>query len=422
MCEVDIGGVNNINTKNEFDMKNLNPTIELEQILGGQIYDALQGGVVEAVLKKAKLNSGDEYWRSNMEGHSIKITQPLLGDLFALCQEVKERLGFEEAVDFYVTGDSTVNAFSVAAAEEGMPHIVNLNSSLVSLMTEDELRFVIGHELGHLINRDSALKRLIMFVFPPDNTTPPMTLQYKIRLHDQLAELVADRYGYMAVGKVDACVTAFFKMASGLDLAKMNVSMDALLEDNSRHLDYFLKDKGLNRASHPVNPIRVQALNLFAGAESEEELSAGMEPLVSILMKVGNSPIDEYMADFIASVGLIVAGVDNEVTSEEVNHIISTLAPMTIFPRVYLDEIAKANVSEVFSKAITAILDIDPGMRGSMLRYVMSLVLSDKDIAEKELEFIYSFGANLGFGEKEISTMFAETIQREYVPSLNSIC
>ena len=248
MCEVDIGGVNNINTKNEFDMKNLNPTIELEQILGGQIYDALQGGVVEAVLKKAKLNSGDEYWRSNMEGHSIKITKPLLGDLYALCHEVKERLGFEEAVDFYVSGDSTVNAFSVAAAEEGMPHIVNLNSSLVSLMTEDELRFVIGHELGHLINRDSALKRLIMFVFPPDNTTPPMTLHYKIRLHDQLAELVADRYGYMAVGKVDACVTAFFKMASGLDLAKMNVSMDALLEDNSRHLDYFLKDKGLNRA------------------------------------------------------------------------------------------------------------------------------------------------------------------------------
>ena len=58
LCEVDIGGVNNINTKNEFGMKNLNPMIELEQILVGQIYDALQGGVVEAVLKKAKLNSG----------------------------------------------------------------------------------------------------------------------------------------------------------------------------------------------------------------------------------------------------------------------------------------------------------------------------------------------------------------------------
>ena len=205
-----------------------------------------------------------------MEGHSIKITKPLLKDLYGLCQEVKDRLGFEEPVDFYVTGDSTVNAFSVSSAEEGKPHIVNLNSSLVTLMTEDELRFVIGHELGHLINRDSSLQRLIMFVFPPDNTTPPMTLQYKIRLHNQLAELVADRYGYMAVGKVEACVTAFFKMASGLDLAKMNVSMEALLEDNSRHLDYFLKDKGLNRASHPVKPIRVQALSLIAGADTED--------------------------------------------------------------------------------------------------------------------------------------------------------
>ena len=403
-------------------MQNLNPTIELEKILGGQIYDALQGGVVEAVLKKAKLNSGDDYWRSNMEGHSIKITKPLLKDLYGLCQEVKDRLGFEEPVDFYVTGDSTVNAFSVSSAEEGKPHIVNLNSSLVTLMTEDELRFVIGHELGHLINRDSSLQRLIMFVFPPDNTTPPMTLQYKIRLHNQLAELVADRYGYMAVGKVEACVTAFFKMASGLDLAKMNVSMEALLEDNSRHLDYFLKDKGLNRASHPVNPIKVQALSLFAGAESEDELSAGMDSLISILMKVGNSPIDEYMADFIASAGLIVAGADDEVTNEEINHIIGTLAPLTIFPRVYLEEIAKGDVGETFSKAVSAILDIDPGMRESMLRYVMSLVLSDKDIADGEVDFIYTFGSNLGFGEKEISTMFAETIQREYVPSLNSIC
>lgn len=83
-------------------MQNLNPTIELEKILGGQIYDALQGGVVEAVLKKAKLNSGDDYWRSNMEGHSIKITKPLLKDLYGLCQEVKDRLGFEEPVKYSV--------------------------------------------------------------------------------------------------------------------------------------------------------------------------------------------------------------------------------------------------------------------------------------------------------------------------------
>ena len=162
------------------------------------------------------------------------------------------------------------NPYSVASEDENEPNIVNINSGLFDLMTRDELKFVIGHELGHLINKDTALARLIQFVFPPQ-TAAPVTRQYKIRLHEQLAELVADRYGYIATEDLGVCVTAFSKMASGLDLVKMNVSIEALLADNNRRLEYFLKDKGLSRASHPVNPIRVQALNLFAKSKSKED-------------------------------------------------------------------------------------------------------------------------------------------------------
>lgn len=169
------------------NMPTFNPTLPLERELGKQIYQALQGPVVETILKTAKDGSGDDYWRSRMEGHCMKVDKEILPDFYALCQDVKTRLNFKDAVDFYVTGDSTLNAFSVAAEDEGQPHIVNINSAMFDLMSEDELRFVIGHELGHIINKDSALKRLIYFVFPPDTTNPPITLQYKIRLHDQLA-------------------------------------------------------------------------------------------------------------------------------------------------------------------------------------------------------------------------------------------
>lgn len=62
-----------------------------------------------------------------------------------------------------------MNAFSLAAEEDGASHIVNINSGLFGMMTQDELRFVIGHELGHLINKDTALARLVSFVFPPDS-------------------------------------------------------------------------------------------------------------------------------------------------------------------------------------------------------------------------------------------------------------
>lgn len=400
---------------------NFNPSIELERQIGEQIYNALQGTVVEEVLKKIRMSGSDTYWRSNMEGHSLKVDKELLPDFHRLCHDVKAKLNFEEPVDFYITGDSTVNAFSVAAEEEGEPHIVNINSALFDLMTTDELKFVIGHELGHLINKDTALARLIRFVFPPEANVP-VSLQYKIRLHDQLAELVADRYGYIATENLDVCVTAFFKLASGLDLAKMNVSIEALIADNNRRLEYFLKDKGVSRASHPVNPIRVQALNLFATSKSEEELQVGMDELISILMKVGTCELDEHTARFIASAGLIVANIDEGINEDEIKSVIESLASMKMFPRKFLDEIAQGNVGEIFADSVQNILRINPGMREGMLKYMISIVLSDKLIAKEEVDLLYEFGEQIGLSDMEVASAIGEAIQVNYVPSLESIC
>lgn len=403
-------------------MTKINPALPLERELAKQIYQALQGPVVESILKTANDSSSDDYWRSRMEGHCMKVERDILPQFYALCQEVKEKLDFKEPVDFYVTGDSTLNAFSVAAEEDGQPHIVNVNSAMFDLMSEDELRFVVGHELGHIINKDTSLKRLIYFVFPPGTVNPPITLQFKIRLHDQLAELVADRYGFMANSNLNACVTAFFKMASGLDFGKMNVSIEALLADNQKRLDFFLNGKGMSRYDHPVNPIRVQAINLFATAENDEALEKGMEELISILLKVGNGPLDEDLSVFIASAGLIVANADNQITEKEVEHIIQNLAGLQIFPKRFLDMVAEADVTKLFNESVNQILEKDPGMRDAILKYMIGLVLSDKDISDDEIGLIYAFGKNIGFSEKEISVMFAEMIQRNYVPSLESIC
>ena len=356
-----------------------------------------------------------------MEGHSLKVEKDLLCDFYNLCHDVKKKLKFEDKVDFYITGDSSVNAFSVAAETEGEPHIVNINSALFNLMTTDEMRFVIGHELGHLINKDTKLKRLILFVFPPESNVPVM-LQHKIRLHDQLAELVADRYGYLATENLDACVTAFFKLASGLDLAKMNVSIDALIADNNRRLDYFLNDKGISRAAHPVNPIRIQALNLFAKADSKEVLDSGMDELTSILLKVGGNELDEHMATFIASAGLIVANADGDVNKDEIEQIIQSLAGIKIFPRKFLETIADGDVASIFNESVSKILEINPGMRDSLLKYMIRIILSDKNITDEEIELIYTFGSNIGLSEMEIATAIAEDIQQSYVPGMDAIC
>ena len=64
-------------------------SIELERQIGEQIYNALQGNIVEEVLREIKTSSSsDAYWRSNMEGHSLKVEKELLPDFYQLCHEV----------------------------------------------------------------------------------------------------------------------------------------------------------------------------------------------------------------------------------------------------------------------------------------------------------------------------------------------
>ena len=95
---------------------------------------------------------------------------------------------------------------------------------------------------------------------------------------------------------------------------------------------------------------------------------------------------------------------------------------MKIFPRKFLEDIAQGDVVETFNQSIQSILEINPGMRDCLLRFVIHMVLSDKVIENAEVELIYKFGGLIGFSDIEISIATAQAIQQSYVPSLDAIC
>ena len=403
--------------------------LPLEVELSTQIYNALQGNVVEEIIKMAKIPFSDNYYRSMLEGHSFKVEEGTLSRYYNIFNEIKETLQFTEPVDFYITGDPSVNAFAIASQEEGEPNIINVNSSLIQLMTDDELRFVIGHEMGHLINKNATLVKLINFVFP-HGATIPITLQYKIRLWQQLSELVADRFGYMAMPNLNVCISAFFKMSSGLDFNKMDMKVEAFLEDNKKRLEYFRNDKGINFATHPINPIRVEALNQFSKSvffndkgTSKEDLENDMNELIEILLKVRNTELDSNMAKFIATAGLIIANCDENISENEIDLIFSELSVLEIFPKTYLEDIAQSDVVETFKESIKKLLELNPETREAMLRYLISIALADKDINVKEVELIFNIAAGeLGYSPMETAQIFSQMIQIDFTPSMNALC
>lgn len=400
--------------------KKLDTSIKLEKDLFNQIYKSMQGDVIQSIIKATKIPTKQNYWKDSLEGHSIRVDEKLLKRFYNLFYDVKEKLNFQEKVDFYITGDSEVNAFAIMAQEKDEAHIINVNSALIQLMTDDELRFVIGHELGHLINQDALLLNLVQFVFVDKEI--PVLLAHKIRLWQQLSELVADRYGYLATNNLNVCISAFFKMSSGLDFDKMGIDFESFIEENNQRLSYFKDEEGLSCDSHPINPIRVAAIHLFSTAKNNNELNKGMSNLLNILMKVRSSELDKNLSVFIATAGLIVASCDGSIDESESECILDTLSQLQIFPKKYLEELAKADISKLFEESICKIIEINPTLRDMMLEYIMQIIISDKRFDEKEIELLYNIGENLlGYSRKEIAHYFANMIQENFVPSYDGL-
>ena len=405
--------------------------IPLEVSLRSQLYNALQGNVVEGIMELAKMQSPTNYYRSILEGHSFKVEKSTLPYYYELFNDIKKTLGFKGKVDFYITGDSSVNAFAISSMNSDEPNIINVNSSLIDLMTEDELRFVVGHEMGHLINGNARLVRLINFVYPGE-VEPPITMQYKIRLWEQLNELIADRFGFLAMPKIETCISAFFKMASGLDFEKMKMNIDNFILENKKRLEFFSKDKGMNYDVHPVNPIRVEALSSFSkcvffkkNGISEKQLAQETNELIKILLKVRNNEIDTYMADFIATAGIIVAHSDGEATDEEIEAILNNLSTLQVFPAAYLSDIANLKGDRLvkkFMKSAQKILELNPNMRTAMFTYLVEIVMADKELKKEEIETILSLANDiLDIPPMEAANILLEIIQQNYTPNIHSL-
>ena len=404
--------------------------IPLEMQLGKELYQQIQGKVLESILREAKVEKTENYFKNILQGHSFKVSEKLAPRLFSSFKEVMDRLEFSEPTEFYITNNPELNAFAVSRLEEDQSHIININSGLIDKVDDDELKFIVGHEIGHLISNNANIAQLLNFVFA-DQTETPLMMQHKIAVWDKLSELTADRFGFIACGNLDKVLSCFFKMASGLSVERLNFDPKAFSIENEEILNYFKETGSGNLLSHPINPIRIKAVELFETSKLYKNLISGEElltdtvlddeisELIQSLMVISNSPINYHRTKFIASAGLIVAGIDKAIEQEEYQRIIEELSAFTVFPKQILNQMIEENkIQEFFEESVNALLQINPGEKNMMLEYMINIIIADSEIVESELEFIFNFGVKLGFERKEIAQIFALSIQEQFIPNI----
>lgn len=393
--------------------RRLDPTIKVQQILRNQLEGALQGEVLKEVRQATQGAILEFQERTNRAANGLKITKATMENLYNLCQEVKESLEYTEDIDFYILGDSQINAFAYITEDEDKPHIIVIHSGLFNLMDENELRFVIGHEIGHLINKDSYVSRLYSFIYPDDEAAPEI-IKTRMDQYNQLAEYAADRFGYQACMDLGACITALYKLTCGIDLYKMGVSIDSLIEQNYENTDFLINMGVVVNSDHPDIPLRITAMIAYAKSPTIKGLEEVMDTVYRAIPGVLKSEIDYNMALFSAAAGIKLAGKDGKIDKNERDIIVEEIAKYELEPSKFLKQVQKNDIDAIYDQSLKYILKNAGERVEDILNYFIELAFADKEMKKEELDAILKFGRKLKMPDRVIYSAVAEYLREKY--------
>ena len=246
-----------------------------------QLRDEVVGdfGVRKALEKIREVRGGKGYgYRRGLLSSTLRLTRSMSPEIADTVAQCKALIGYQGPVEVYVTPEHQFNASCYR--ESRGPTILTLSSRLLEAFTPAELRFVIGHELGHAVFDHYGLPMpataMIQEIGIPFVSRP---VSLKLYAWCRSAELSADRIGLLCAQDPQAAASGFFKLASGMasprvvpDLATFARQVESLAsapeareqENDEDTLDCF--------STHPYNPVRVRAV--WAFSRSKEFLAA----------------------------------------------------------------------------------------------------------------------------------------------------
>jgi len=231
------------------------------------------------LLDDVEFNTHLQYLKDH--GNCLTICPQLTPKLYALCVEVQQTLGYEPAIDYLLESNSHISGSSYHSMDYHDASVVLLSSGAVEHLTPDELRSLIGHEIGHIINRDSDLNNLYDAYREKKGVFISGEQQHKMRLYQLLSELEADRYSLQACGSEEAVMRQLCKFMAGT--AVENFALPYFLKVNHDWAQQFMQEQKCLGKTHPVYPLRIEALHIFATSHSNLDLTNRMQPIITAL-------------------------------------------------------------------------------------------------------------------------------------------
>ncbi|KMO93580.1 M48 family metallopeptidase [Streptomyces roseus] len=217
---------------------------------------------------------------------SVRVGETQFPHLYEMLRDACYILDLEKVPQMYVQQDPRPNAMCIGLDEP----IIVVTTSLVELLDEEEMRAVVGHEVGHALSGHAVYRTILLFLtglalkvaWIPLGNVAIMTLVTALREWFRKSELSADRAGLLVGQDVNASMRGLMKLAGGNHLHEMNV--DAFLaqaeeyESSGDLRDSVLKILNVLPRTHPFATVRAAELKKWSRHRDYQRIMDGHYP------------------------------------------------------------------------------------------------------------------------------------------------
>jgi Zn-dependent protease with chaperone function len=217
---------------------------------------------------------------------SVRASEQQFPNLYQAMLDGAYVLDLPRVPELFINQDPTVNAMALGTDK---PFIV-ITTGMVELMDAEEIRFIIGHELGHVLSGHSVYRTMLYHLvnlaarlaLVPFAWMGLKAVIWGLEEWYRKSELSCDRAGLLAGQDLDAARRALMKTAGGARLAEL--SPDAFLEQ-AREYDAvpdlregLIKLLQLQGTTHPFAVVRFAELDRWAAEGEYRDILAGRYP------------------------------------------------------------------------------------------------------------------------------------------------
>ncbi|AUT01309.1 peptidase M48 [Nostoc sp. CENA543] len=213
---------------------------------------------------------------------SVLVGENQLPELHHLLIEACKVLDIEPP-QLYVRQHPAPNAYTFAM--RGKQPFVVLHTSLIDILTPEEIQAVIAHELGHLKCDHSVyltpvnLLILAAGVLPNIGAVVAQAIQAQLLEWVRCAEFTCDRAALLATQNPKVVMSVLMKLAGGSPTLAPKLNLDAFIaqarayDDISKtELGEMLKTARTAELTHPVPVLRAREIDRWASSQEYQNL------------------------------------------------------------------------------------------------------------------------------------------------------